>query len=63
MKGIKSSGFAPIIAQAIVEMEEVYGEFSSLNQINLAELCQRRNENEVKRRSENDPNAEVVSPR
>ena len=41
MKGIKSSGFPPIIAQAIAEMEEAYGEFSSLDQINLAELERR----------------------
>ena len=41
MKGIKSSGFPPIIAQAIAEMEEAYGEFASLDQINLAELERR----------------------
>ena len=41
MKGIKSSGFPAIIAQAIAEMEEAYGEFSSLDQINLADLERR----------------------
>ena len=29
MKGIQSNGFLPIIAQAIAEMEEIHGEFSS----------------------------------
>ena len=38
MKGIQSNGFLPIIAQAIAEMEEIHGEFSSIDEINLAEL-------------------------
>ena len=41
MKGIQSNGFLPIIAQAIAEMEEIHGEFSSLDEINLAELGRR----------------------
>ena len=41
MKGIQSNGFLPIIAQAISEMEEIHGEFSSLDEINLAELGRR----------------------
>ena len=41
MKGIQSNGFLPIIAQAIAEMEEVFGEFSSIDEINLAELSRR----------------------
>ena len=41
MKGIKSNGFLPIIAQAIAEMEELYGEFTSIDEINLAELGRR----------------------
>lgn len=41
MKGIQSNGFLPIIAQAIAEMEELYGEFASINEINLAELGRR----------------------
>lgn len=35
MKGIQSNGFLPIIAQAITEMEELHGEFASINEINL----------------------------
>ena len=31
MKGIQSNGFLPIIAQAIAEMEEANGEFSSMD--------------------------------
>lgn len=42
MKGIKSNGFLPIIAQAIAEMEETHGEFSSIDEVNLAELGRRR---------------------
>ena len=38
MKGIQRNGFLSIIAQAISEMEEIHGEFSSLDEINLAEL-------------------------
>ena len=38
MKGIQSNGFLPIIAQAIAEMEETHGEFSSIDEVNLAEL-------------------------
>ena len=38
MKGIQSNGFLPIIAQAIAEMEELHGEFASIDEINLAEL-------------------------
>ena len=38
MKGIQRNGFLPIIAQAISEMEEIHGEFSSLDEINLAKL-------------------------
>ena len=38
MKGIQSNGFLPIIAQAIAEMEAQHGEFSSIDEINLAEL-------------------------
>ena len=34
MKGIQSNGFLPIIAQAIAEMEELHGEFASINEIN-----------------------------
>lgn len=41
MKGMHRNGFLPIIAQAISEMEETYGEFSSLDEINLAELGRR----------------------
>ena len=41
MKGIQSNGFLPIIAQAIAEMEEIHGEFSSIDEINLAELGRR----------------------
>ena len=41
MKGIKSNGFLPIIAQAIAEMEELHGEFTSIDEINLAELGRR----------------------
>lgn len=41
MKGIKSNGFLPIIAQAIAEMEETHGEFSSIDEVNLAELGRR----------------------
>lgn len=41
MKGLKSNGFLPIIARAIAEMEEIQGEFSSIEQINLAELERR----------------------
>ena len=41
MKGIQSNGFLPIIAQAIAEMEELHGEFSSTDEINLAELGRR----------------------
>ena len=41
MKGIQSNGFLPIIAQAIAEMEELHGEFASINEINLAELERR----------------------
>ena len=36
MKGIQSNGFLPIIAQAIAEMEELHGEFTSMDEINLA---------------------------
>ena len=38
MKGIQSNGFMPIIAQAISDMEAERGEFSSIDEINLAEL-------------------------
>ena len=41
MKGIQSNGFLPIIAQAIAEMEELHGEFASINEINLADLGRR----------------------
>ena len=41
MKGNQSNGFLPIIAQAIAEMEETFGEFSSIEDINLAELSRR----------------------
>lgn len=43
MKEIKSNGFLPIIAQAIADadMEEQHGEFSSIDEINLAELGRR----------------------
>ena len=41
MKGIQSNGFLPIIAQAIAEMEEIHGEFSSIDEVNLAELGRR----------------------
>ena len=41
MKGIQSNGFLPIIAQAIAEMEEIHGEFSSIDKVNLAELGRR----------------------
>lgn len=41
MKGFNSNGFMPIIAQAIAEMEEANGEFSSIDEINLAELERR----------------------
>lgn len=41
MKGIQSNGFLPIIAQAIAEMEENHGEFSSIGEVNLAELGRR----------------------
>ena len=41
MKGVKSNGFLPIIAQAIAEMEELLGEFTSIDEINLAELGRR----------------------
>ena len=41
MKGLQGNGFVPIIAQAIAEMEEQNGEFSSLDEINLAELERR----------------------
>ena len=41
MKGIQSNGFLPIIAQAIAEMEELHGEFTSMDEINLAELGRR----------------------
>ena len=41
MKEIKSNGFLPIIAQAIAEMEELLGEFTSIDEINLAELGRR----------------------
>lgn len=41
MKGIQSNGFLPIIAQAIAEMEELHGEFASIDEINLAELGRR----------------------
>ena len=33
MKGVKSNGFLPIIAQAIAEMEELLGEFTSIDEI------------------------------
>ena len=36
MKGNQSNGFLPIIAQAIAEMEETFGEFLSIEDINLA---------------------------
>jgi hypothetical protein len=41
MKGLQSNGFLSIIAQAIAEMEEANGEFSSIDEINLAELSHR----------------------
>ena len=41
MKGLQSNGFLPIIAQAIAEMEEANGEFSSIDEISLAELSRR----------------------
>ena len=41
MEGIQRNGFLSIIAQAISEMEEMHGEFSSLDEINLAEYHRR----------------------
>ena len=41
MKGFQSNGFLPIVAQAIAEMEEANGEYSSIDEINLAELSRR----------------------
>lgn len=41
MKGIQSNGFLPIIAQAIADMEAQHGEFSSIDEVNLAELGRR----------------------
>lgn len=41
MKGFQSNGFLPIIAQAIAEMEKTHGEFSSIDEINMAELSRR----------------------
>ena len=41
MKGIQSNGFLPITAQAISDMEAERGEFSSIDEINLAELGRR----------------------
>lgn len=38
MKGIQSNGFLPIIAQVIADMEAQHGEFSSIHEVNLAEL-------------------------
>ena len=35
MKGVKSNGFLPIIAQAIAEMEELLGEFTSIAGLSL----------------------------
>ena len=42
MKGIQSNGFLPIIAQAISEMEEIHGEFSSLDEIRVYLKTQKR---------------------
>lgn len=50
MKGIQSNGFLPIIAQAIAEMEELHGEFASINEINLAELGRRTGISQAKLR-------------
>ncbi len=41
MKGIQGNGFMPIIARAIAEMEELHGEYSSIEDVNLAELSRR----------------------
>ena len=41
MKGFQSNGSLPIIAQAIAEMELLHGEYSSIDEINLAELSRR----------------------
>lgn len=38
MEGIKSNGF---IVQAVKDMEEQHGEFSSIDEINLAEIGRR----------------------
>ena len=38
MEGIKSNGF---IVQAVKDMEERHGEFSSIDEINLAEIGRR----------------------
>ena len=50
MKEIQSNGFLPIIAQAIAEMEELHGEFASINEINLAELGRRTGISQAKLR-------------
>lgn len=39
MKGIQSNGFLPIIVQTIAEMEETYGKFSSLDEVNFAKVA------------------------
>lgn len=41
MKGLQSNGLLLIIAQAIAEMELLYGEYSSTDEINLSELSRR----------------------
>ena len=41
MKGIQSNGFLPIIAQAIADMKAQHREFSSIDEIKLAELGRR----------------------
>ena len=38
MKDFQSNGFMPIIAQAIAKMEEVHGEYSNIQEVNLSEL-------------------------
>ena len=48
MKGVKSNGFLPIIAQAIAEMEELLGEFTSIDEINLLIYLNRLIENIIK---------------
>ncbi len=38
MKDFQSNGFMPIIAQAIAKMEEVHGEYSNIQEVNLSEF-------------------------